>query len=160
MRVPSRVVAGAVFVALAAFAASVLAQSPDPWIGTWKVNIAKSKYSPGPAPKSSMVTIVAAPGGFKQTNDTVPATGAPTHTEVTATLDGKDHPVAGNPNADMQAYTKIDGHSYQVVAKKAGKVTISTRVVVSADGKMRTATQTGTDAQGKAVSNTIVSEKQ
>jgi hypothetical protein len=155
MRVRTLVVA-VMLVGVAAFAATAAAQAADPWIGTWQLNNAKSKYSPGPAPKSSTITIVAADGGIKQTTDTNPLTGARTHAEVTAKFDGRDYPVKGNPNADMQAFTKIDGHSYQVAAKLGGKATLTTKVVYSADGKTRTATQTGTDAQGKAVNNTIV----
>ena len=94
------------------------------------------------------------------TNDTVPATGAATHTEITAKFDGKDNLIKGNPDADTSAYTKIDSHTYQVVSKKDGKVVTTSRVVVSADGKTRTATQTGTNAQGQAINNTIVSNKQ
>ena len=123
------------------------------------MNLAKSKYSPGPAPKSSTIIITAADGGIKQVNDAVPSTGAPTHSELTCKFDGKDCAVKGNPNADTQTYTKIDGHSYTVVAKKGGKVTVTTKIVISADGKTRTATQTGTDAQGKPVSNTIVYDR-
>ena len=123
MRVRSLVVVGAVLVGLAAFAVNAPAQSPDPWIGTWKVNVAKSKYSPGPAPKSSTMVIAAADGGIKVTNDTVPATGAATHTEITAKLDGKDAPMKGNPNVDTSAFTKIDAetkaeHLRQVVRNR------------------------------------------
>ena len=138
-----------------------IAQSADPWIGTWKLNPAKSKYSPGLPPKSSTLVAVAVDGGFKQTVDTVMATlGLPTHSEVTAKFDGKDTPVKGNPNADTTAYTRIDSRSYQAVSKKNGQVTITSRVVVSADGKMRTVTQTGVDAQGKKVNNYLVYERQ
>jgi hypothetical protein len=157
MRVRSLVVVGAVFLVLAAAAA---AQSTDPWVGTWKLNTAKSKYSPGPSPKSSRLTVTAAlNGGIKQVNRTQPLTGPATESEVTAMFDGKDYPVKGNPNADMQSFTKLDSRSYQVVGKKGGKVTLTSTVVISADGKMRTTTQTGTDAQGRSVNNTIVYEK-
>ncbi len=158
MRVRALVVVGAGFL-VAALAAPAFAQPPDPWVGTWRLNSAKSKYSPGPAPQSSRVTIAATPGGIKQTTRTEPLTGPATVAEVSAAFDGKDYPVTGNPNADMQAFTKIDSHSYQIVSKKGGKVTITSKVVVSPDGKTRTTTQTGTDAQGRTVNNTIVYEK-
>jgi hypothetical protein len=136
-------------------------QSPDPWIGTWKLNTAKSKYSPGLTPRSSTLVSVAVDGGFQQTVDTVMATlGMKTHSEVTAKFDGKDTRVKGNVNADTSAYTKIDSRSYEVVSKKNGKVTITSRVVISADGKTRTVTQTGTDAEGKKVNNLIVYDRQ
>jgi hypothetical protein len=158
MRVRALVVVGAAFL-VAALAAPSVAQSSDPWVGSWRLNSAKSKYSPGPTPQSSRVTITAAAGGIKQTTRTEPLTGPATVAEVTAMFDGKDYPVTGNPNADMQAFTKIDSHSYQIVSKKGGKVTITSKIVVSPDGKTRTTTQTGTDAQGRAVNNTIVYEK-
>jgi len=136
-------------------------QSPDPWIGTWKLNTVKSTYSPGLTPRSSTLTAVAVDGGFKQTVDTVLATlGMPTHSEVTARFDGKDTVVKGNANADTSAYTRIDARSYEVVSKKNGKVTLISRVVISADGKTRTVTQTGTDAQGKTVNNFMVYTRQ
>lgn len=136
-------------------------QSPDPWIGTWKLDTAKSKYSPGIPPRSSTLTAVAVDGGFKQTVDTVLAMlGMPTNSEVMAKFDGKDAPVKGNANADTSAYLRIDGRSYEVVSKKNGKVTLTSRVVISADGKTRTVTQTGTDAQGKKVTNLLVYDRQ
>ena len=138
-----------------------ISQSQDAWIGTWKLNPAKSKYSPGLAPKSSTLVSVAVDGGFKQTVDTVMATlGLPTHSEVTAKLDGKDTPVKGNANADTSAYTRVDSRSYDVVSKKNGKVTLTSRVVISADGRTRTVTQTGVDAQGKKVNNYLVYDRQ
>jgi hypothetical protein len=155
MRVRSLVVA-VMLVGFSALATGAAAQSTDPWIGTWKLDTAKSKYSPGPSPQSSTITLEAVDGGIKQTTDTTPLSGPRTHAEVTAKFDGRDYPVKGNPNADMQAFTKIDGHSYQVVGKKGGKVTLTSKIVISADGKTRTVTQTGTDGQGKAVNNTIV----
>jgi hypothetical protein len=138
-----------------------VSQSPDPWIGTWKLNIAKSKYSPGLAPTSSTLVAVAVDGGFKQTVDTVMATlGLPTHSEVTAKFDGKDTPVKGNPNVDTSAYTRIDSRSYEAVSKKNGKVTLTSRVVISPDGKTRTVTQVGVDAQGRKVNNYLVYDRQ
>jgi hypothetical protein len=156
-----RTVAASVIVGFFLLGSPGISQSADPWIGTWKLNTAKSRYSPGPTPTSSTLISVAAPGGFKQTIDTVLATlGMPTHSEVTAKFDGKDTPVRGNANADTSAYTRIDARTYEVVSKKDGKITLTSRVVISADGKTRTVTQTGTDAQAKKVNNLIVYDKQ
>jgi hypothetical protein len=45
-------------VVLGASVVSLSAQGPpDPRIGTWKLNLAKSKYSPGPAPQSLTVKV-------------------------------------------------------------------------------------------------------
>jgi hypothetical protein len=145
-------------VAVVALVTPAFAQNP---VGVWKANIAKSKYSPGPAPKSVTITTTAVAGGsFRSINETVPATGAPAKTDTTYRFDGKDNKITGNPNADTQSYTRVDDRHWTVVSKKAGKVTMTSKVELAADGKSRTTTQTGTDAQGKAVNNTIVYEKQ
>ena len=143
---------------VAAFAVPAYAQNPA---GVWKMNPAKSKYSPGPAPKSVTITTTAvAGGGFRSVNETAPATGAPTKTDVTFKFDGRDNKITGNPNADTQAYTRVDDRHYTVVAKKAGKVTQTTKIEIAADGKSRTSTQTGTDAQGRTINNLIWYDKQ
>ncbi|MBY0497022.1 MAG: hypothetical protein K2Y23_22670 [Cyanobacteria bacterium] len=154
----ARTLAVVVVAVVVAFASPAYAQNP---VGVWKMNPAKSKYSPGPAPKSSTVTTTAvAGGGFRSVNETVPATGAATKTDVTFKLDGKDNKITGNVNADTQAYTRVDDRHYTITAKKAGKVTLTTKIELAADGKSRTSTQTGTDAQGKAVNNFIFYDKQ
>ena len=76
-------------------------------------------------------------------------------------LDGKDSPVTGNnPKADTVTVRRIDPRTLEIVNKLGGKVTISQRNVVAADGKSRTVTTTGTDAQGQKVDNVAVFEKQ
>jgi len=83
---------------------AALAQS-DPQVGVWKLNVAKSKYSPGPAPKSATTTIEAAGTGAKFVADQVLADGTTRHWESTSAYDGKDSPVTGNnPDADMIAH--------------------------------------------------------
>lgn len=153
---------GVVLLAGGCFIASLVqAQQAPAWAGTWKLNLTKSKYSPGPVPKSSTIKIeAAAGGGLKQTTDQVTASGESRHIEVTAMFDGKDAAVKGNPDVDTQAYKRVDDRSYEVTGKKNGKVTTITKVTISADGKTRTATQTGTDPQGRALNNTIVYDRQ
>ena len=147
-----------VFAAVAMCATPTFAQNP---VGVWKANIAKSKYSPGPPPKSSTITTTAVAGGsFMSVNETVPATGAPTRTEVTYKFDGADNKITNNVNADTQSYTRVDDRHWTVTSKKAGKVTLTSKVELAADGKSRTTTQTGTDAQGRAVNNYIWYDKQ
>ena len=121
MRVRALVVVGAVIL-VAALAADAYAQAPDPWVGSWRLNAAKSSYSPGPPPQSSRITITATDGGIKQTTRTEPLTGPATVAEVTAMFDGKDYPVTGNPNADMQSFTKLDS------ARCTGSVSSSSAV--------------------------------
>lgn len=151
----------AVVSVLAVLGAAVLAQGSDSQIGLWKLNLAKSKYSPGPAPKSATTKIEAAGAGVKITVDQVTADGKPIHWEVTANYDGKDSRIVGtNPDADMAARTRIDANTIQTVNKKGGKVTTTQRSAVSADGKTRTVTTTGTNGQGQTVNNVAVYDRQ
>ena len=154
-------VIGSVVVGFALSVSPAPGQSQDPWIGTWKLNTAKSKYDPGPAPRSSTLTMTAANGAIKQTVETIPASSfLPSRSELTAKFDGQDAPVKGNPNADTSAYKRIDGRTYEVISKLGGKVTLTSRVVISADGKTRTVTQTGVNAQGQKVNNILVYDRQ
>jgi len=138
------------------------AQSSDPWIGTWKVNLEKSTYSPGPTPtEAAVVKMESAPNGVKTTIDGVNPQGQKTHTETVAAFDGKDYPVKGAPDPTATSSLKrIDNRTFENQAKVSGKATVTTRVAISADGKTLTATQTGKNAQGQAVKNVIVAEKQ
>src|SRR5438046_8774061 len=127
--------------------------------GHWKLNEAKSKIAPN-APKNNTVVYEAAGDNVKITVDGIGNDGKPTHDEWTGKFDGKDYPVTGNPNSDMRSYKKIDEHTLEFNVKKGGKITTSGRVVVSADGKSRTVTTSGTDSQGKKFKSTAVYEKQ
>ena len=137
------------------------AQPKDPFVGSWRLNIAKSKYSPGPAPKSQTSTYETAGQGYKISVKIEPASGSAQEWSYTSNLDGKDTPITGNnPNADTTAVKRIDAQTLESVMKKGGKVTMTQRNVVSADGKTRTVTTTGTDGQGQKVNNVVVFEKQ
>src|SRR2546426_5745827 len=131
----------------------------DANMGTWKLNEAKSKLAPG-APKNSTVVYEAAGDNVKITVEGPDSEGKPLHNEWTGKFDGKDYPVTGDPNSDARAYTKVDDHTLEFTVKKGDKVTTTGRVVVSADGKSRTVTTSGTDASGKKVSSTAVYDKQ
>ena len=139
----------------------LLAQAQESLFGTWRMNAAKSSFSPGPIPKSNIAKWEAFQGGVRLTVDMVPEKGETQHYESSGKFDGKDNPVKGNnPDADAMAFSKIDARTYEVVNKKGGKNTMTARIVVSVDGKTRTTTQTGRDGQGRTVNNTIVYEKQ
>ena len=139
---------------------TVLAQS-DSQVGSWKLNVAKSKYSPGPAPKSASTKIEAAGAGTKVIVDQTLADGATRHYEFTANYDGKDSPVVGNnPDADTVARTRVDANTVKTVNKKGGKVTTTQTSTVSADGKTRTVTTKGKNAAGQTVNNVAVYDRQ
>jgi hypothetical protein len=137
------------------------AQPKDPFVGTWRLNLAKSTYSPGPPPKSTTSTYETAGQGYKVSVKTEPASGPAQQWSYTSNLDGKDSPITGNnPNADTVAAKRIDANTLEIVNKKGGKVMTTQKNVVAPDGKTRTVTTTGTDAQGQKVNNVAVYEKQ
>ncbi|MCX6542821.1 MAG: hypothetical protein NTV05_00200 [Acidobacteria bacterium] len=142
-------------------AGTTLAQSNDPRLGTWKLNLAKSTYAAGTAPKSVTFTTVAAGAGVKVTVDTVAADGTVEHWAYTANYDGKDFPIVGNNSqADTGARTRVDANTVRTVYKKAGKVAVTQTSVVSSDGKTISITSTGTDAKGQTVKSVAVYDKQ
>jgi len=133
----------------------------DSQVGIWKLNVAKSTYSPGPAPKSATTTIETAGAGAKVSVDQMRADGTASHWGFTADYDGKDNAMTGsNPDADMIARTRVDANTVQSISKKDGKVTTTQMSKVSADGKTRTVTTKGMNAAGKKVNNVAVYDKQ
>jgi hypothetical protein len=140
---------------------TLVAQAQESLFGTWKMNAAKSKYSPGPVPKSNIAKWEPLQDGVKLTVDVVPAKGESWHYESSGKFDGKDNPVTGNnPDGDTVAFSKIDARTYEVVTKKGGKTTLTAHIVVAADGKTRITTQTGKNGQDQTVHNTMFYEKQ
>jgi hypothetical protein len=135
------------------------AQTPVPGLGTWKLNLAKSKFSPGPAPKSAMVTFTAAGQGVKAVIDGIGPDGGKTHWEYTADFDGKPHPVTGNPDGDMVVAKRVNATTVETTYTLKGKPTTVNTRVVSADGKTMTVTSKGTNAQGQRVDNMQFYEK-
>jgi hypothetical protein len=164
MRSPWRALAFGVVVALGvvlgADIGSLSAQARDPRIGTWKLNLEKSKYSPGPPPKALTVKVEPSGQGEKVSTEGVDAQGARTATGYTANFDGKDNPLTGSPNADTVSLKRIDARTTVRTDKKGGKEVLTLTRVVSQDGKTMTVTVKGTDAQGQTVNNVIVFEKQ
>lgn len=151
--------ASLITLALFLLAGAVCFGSTDAAMGTWKLNEGKSKIAPG-MPKNTTVVYEAAGDNVKVTIEGVDRDGKPIHSEWTGKFDGKDHPVTGDPNSDTRSVKQIDDHTLLVTVKKDGKVTLTARIVLSADGKTRTVTTTGTDPQGKKVHGTSVYDKQ
>jgi hypothetical protein len=131
----------------------------DKQMGTWKLNEAKSKLSPGAA-RNHTVVYEAVGDDVKITVDGVDREGKPAHNEWTGKFDGKEYPLTGDANGDARSYKKVDDHTLEMTVKKGGKVTVTGRIVVSADGKTRTITTTGTDSSGKKVTNIAVYDKE
>jgi hypothetical protein len=146
------------FVALFA-AAAVCVAADNVNMGTWKLDEAKSKIAAG-APKNTTVVYEAAGDSVKVIVDGVGADGQPSHNEWTGKFDGKDYPLTGDPTADTRSYKQIDPSTLELTNKKSGKVIVSGKITVSADGKTRTVITKGVDANGKKVVTTAVYNKQ
>jgi hypothetical protein len=147
-------------VVLGAGIGRVSAQASNPRIGTWKLNVEKSKYNPGPAPKSETLKIEASGQGEKATVEGVNAAGTPIMTQYAAQYDGKDYPYTGSQNVDTLSLKRIDARTIERTNKKGDKVVSTSTQVISQDGKTVTVTTKGTNAQGQAVDNVTVWEKQ
>jgi hypothetical protein len=141
-----------------------LSAQTNPMVGNWKLNLAKSKYTPGPAPKSQTATIEPAGDGIRNVTNGVAADGSAIAYEYTASsLDGKDYPMAGSAppsGGDTIAVKRIDTYTFESSIKKAGKVVQTNKVVYSKDGRLRTITTKGTDKNGQVTSSVAVYERQ
>ena len=141
------------------FVGVAVVSADDPNIGTWKLNEAKSKFSPG-ATKNQTVVYEAAGDSVKVTVDGVDGAGTAIHSEWTGKFDSKFYPVTGDPTSDMRSYRKVNNHTLALTGKKDGKVTVTGRITVTANGRTRTVTTTGTDSKGKRFSTRAVYDKQ
>ena len=129
------------------------------FMGTWKLNEAKSKIAAG-MQKNSTVVYTADGDNVKVTIEGRDAKGQPYHSDWTGKFDGKEYALTGDPSADMRSYKVIDDHTLLAASKKGGKEINTARIALSADGKTRTVTVSGTDASGAKVSSTQIYDKQ
>jgi hypothetical protein len=140
-------------------AASLTLCAADMLSGTWKINTAKSKYSPGPAPKSGTVTYSMDGDWVVAKAEGVNSEGNPTSSTNRYKFDGKEYPYKTALVEGTISVKRVDDmHSEATI--KGGKASISSKAVISKDGKTRTQTQTGTNSDGKPVKNVVVSDKQ
>jgi hypothetical protein len=164
MRRYSSAVGAGAFAALAvacliAAAPSATLAQPNPAIGTWVLNVTKSKYDPGPAPKSNTITYVGAGQGITLSSKGVNAEGRPTAVNYTANFDGKDYPVSGSPDYDAVALKKTGISTWEATRKKGGTVVQTAKYSVSPDGKTLTISASGTNAAGRKINNVTVLDK-
>jgi hypothetical protein len=142
--------------------ATIAAFGADNTIGTWKLNVAKSKSTPAPMPvKSLTVTREAADGGAKVTTTGEQADGTAINASYTAKYDGKDVQITGNSPYDTIAIKQVNANTLTDTRKKTGGQYHATgRIVVSNGGKTLTGTTKGTNADGKEFTNIFVFDKQ
>ncbi len=131
----------------------------DAQMGTWKLNTAQSKIANG-VNRNTKVVYEAAGDKIKVTVDGLNPDGTAAHDEWTGKFDGTDYAVSGDPNSDMRSYKVANPNTLNMKIKKGGKVTVTGRIVVSADGKTRTVTTSGTTPQGRTFKSIAVYDKQ
>ena len=137
-----------------------VAATADQHSGTWKMNPAKSWYSPGPAPRNVTVKVNSDENGIKIDAAGTNADGTATHVEYSAKFDGKDYPITGT-YADTVSVKRIDANTMQsTLKKKDGQIIMTVITTVSIDGKTRTSNFKGKDARGRDVKNVVVYDKQ
>ena len=140
------------------FASATVCLAQDPHMGTWKLNEAKSKFAMG-ATKNTTVVYETAGDSIKVTVDGTDGDGNAVHSEWTGKFDGKPYAVTGDPTSDMRSYRKINHRTLALTGTKDGKVTVSGRIMVSANGRTRTVTTTGTNSKGKKITRRAVYDK-
>jgi hypothetical protein len=131
----------------------------DPFVGTWKMNMAKSKIASG-ALKSFTMKIEALDNGLKWTSDFISADGKATNGMWSGKYDGKDYASTGSADYDAIAAKKINANAFNSVLKKGGKEVGTGQGVVSTNGKTLTLTSKLKNAQGQNIADVIVFDKQ
>lgn len=144
-------------------ATSIWAQpvsASENWVGSWKLNAAKSAFTSDAVVRAQTLKFEATPAGIKLTSEGTDPQGKPMQGQYTSKFDGKDVAWTGNPSADMACPKRIDDNTYENIWKNGGKPTMTAKVVVSNDNKTLTVTQTPTGAHGEAKSSVAVYDRQ
>ena len=141
------------------FVAAAACFAANPHMGTWKLNEAKSKLAPGMG-KNSTVVYSEQKDKIKITVDGVDKDGKPTHSVWVGKFDGKAYPVKGNLPYNSVAYKVVNDRTNDITVMKDGKIGWTGQITVAADGKSRTVTINGTDANGKKFKGKAVYDKE
>ena len=147
-------------VACGAGTVALAADAADPVVGSWTLNLEKSKFNPGPALKSQTRTYAQTADGITLNVEGVNSDGSSMSQQTTYKYDGKDYTFTGAPNFDALSLKRIDAHTVESTQKKAGKVVGKTTRTVSKDGKVLTLSSKGKDAKGAAYDDVTVFDRQ
>jgi len=146
-----------------AFTTTLVALEADNSLGTWKVNIAASKYTPAPLPVKSLTVVrEVLPGGVKVTTTGERSDGTAIDTTYSANYDGTPAGVTGKGSPyDTVSIKEVDSNTFLYEAKNTtGKYSVTGRIVISNEAKTMTLTAKGTDADGKEMTVALVYDKQ
>lgn len=138
---------------------SLSAEASDPIAGTWSLNLEKSKFNPGPLPKSKTRVYEVTGLQEKMIATTIDAAGKESVQKFTANRDGKDYPFEGWAIADTVSFTPVDTFTAHYTMKKAGVVVVTGTRAVSKDGKIMTFPVKFTTPTGVVVDNLEVFDK-
>ena len=128
-------------------------------LGTWKLNLAKSKYKAGPPPREQTRTYEAQGQGVKATIKTINANGRATTVQYVANYDSLEYPVTGSPDSDTIALKRVAAHTAEATLSHAGKTMATARRVIAEDGRTLTIAYQG-ELQGERVDYVAVYDKQ
>ena len=132
----------------------------DPFVGQWLLNLEKSRYKPGPPPRSASLSVQGEGQNRKATLAGIDAAGN-SFTQVYMFIhDSQPHPVTGNPLGDAAVYTPVDDKTVSWSVTKDGQIVQTGRDTVSRDGRTFTITSVRSDASGRPIGNVAVFDKQ
>ena len=143
-----------------ALSAAHAAPAVDPVLGTWKLDVARSKFTPGPGWRSQIRVYQAAPGGVSVTWTGVDAGGGTMRVAYTSAYDGRDYPMAGSANYDTLNAVRIDALTVRSEEKRDGRTVGVAVRKVSPDGKVLTITDEGVNRKGQPFSQLLVFDRQ
>jgi hypothetical protein len=155
-----RALAVATVVVLSLVAVSAVRAQNDPRIGTWKLNLAKSRATPGPLPMSETRAYEAQGDVVMVTVEIADANGNQMTEHYNATADGRDYPTGPATGANTLSIKRLGRNVWAGTAKRNGKVVGRNRAVLSQDGKVFTITGRGMNAKGQPTRSVAVFEKQ
>jgi hypothetical protein len=132
----------------------------DPVLGTWRLNVERSRFTPGPGWRSQVRTYRATPDGVSVSWSGVDAGGAAMQVSYTYAYDGRDYPMVGSANYDTLNAVRVDARTVRSEEKRGGVIVGIAVRSVSPDGRVLTITDAGTNRRGLAFSQTLVFDRQ
>ena len=143
-----------------------MAAETNPFVGTWTLNVAKSKVDEGRLPQSEVRTYSTnLEGALTLIAEGIEADGTPYAYGATGDINGREYPVVGRDVGarilgDAISWRRIDPTTVEMTIKKKGAVLNTTRHSVSEDGKTLTISENGADDEGRPIHETRLYDRQ
>jgi len=144
---------------LAFVGSSVADEHADAFVGTWRLNVARSIYKPGPPPKSLTRTYTKTANGLSLQYKSVQPDGKEITGSKVLKFDGKDYP-ADAPDYDTESTTKVDAFRLRIIERRRGREVGTITLVVSRDRQVMTLNAKGIDASGSAFEKVAVYDRE